>query len=125
MEYPLSPPRRKQTGSEMGEEIGDFGFGSCRPFARNGPLAVQNKHGDGVDAEDGNGDSESESVEDRGGEDLDPPASGSEDDGARTTAQGREIMKDNMLGGNKISIGCLYMVREFPPKILSFIISSG
>ena len=137
----------------MGEELGDFGFGSRRPLARNGPIAVQSgmtgKHEekDGDDAEDGNGesDSESESVEEGKGhekedKDLDPPASGSEEDqshartmrtqslddhGARRTAQGRGIMKDSMLGGNKISIGCLYMVREFPPKILSFIIPSG
>lgn len=155
-EYPMQPPRKQQTGSQMGKEIGDFGFGSRPPLGRNGPLVVQSgmtgavdKHEDGDDdAEDGNGESgtESESVEEgkdheRGDKDLDPPASGSEDDqshdarkmrtqnldddDARTTAQGRVIMKDSMLGGNKISIGCLYMVREFPPKILSFIITSG
>jgi hypothetical protein len=145
-EYPLSPPRKQQTGSEMGKEIGDYGFGPRRQLARNGPLAVQSGktgNGDGEDAEDGNGERESdpESVEEGKvyeSKDLDSSASGSEDGQsshdartrtqnleARKTAQGREIMKDNMLGGNKISIGCLYMVREFPPKILSFIISSG
>ena len=51
----------------MGEELGDFGFGSRRPLARNGPIAVQSgmtgKHEekDGDDAEDGNGESDSES----------------------------------------------------------------